>query len=86
MKRTLRSLTKKIAALATSMLLVGMVNAQVSGVVKDQTTGETIIGATVVVKGKTTGSTTDVNGKYTVNASGSDTLIYWLRYARNCSC
>ena len=78
MRKTLRNLTMKLVALSLPIFLAGMVNAQVSGTVKDKTTGETIIGATVVIKGKTTGSSTDIDGKYSVNAAGADTLV--VRY------
>ena len=36
----------------------------VSGVVKDSLTGETIIGANIVLQGTTTGTTTDINGNF----------------------
>jgi iron complex outermembrane recepter protein len=38
----------------------------VSGVVKDNNSGETIIGANVVLKGTTVGTVTDVNGNFTL--------------------
>ena len=34
------------------------------GTVLDQGTGETLIGASVVLKGTTTGATTDINGRF----------------------
>ncbi|MBX2974083.1 MAG: TonB-dependent receptor, partial [Flavobacteriales bacterium] len=36
------------------------------GTVTDQTTGETLIGASVVIKGTTTGATTDFNGRFEI--------------------
>jgi TonB-linked SusC/RagA family outer membrane protein len=48
----------------------------VKGTVKDATTGEALIGVTVVVKGTTTGQLTDLNGKFTIPVSaGQSTLI-----------
>lgn len=38
----------------------------VSGVVKDSLSGETIVGANVIIKGTTTGTVTDINGKFTL--------------------
>jgi hypothetical protein len=38
----------------------------VRGVVQDSITGETIIGANVVLKGTTTGTVTDINGKFSL--------------------
>jgi len=46
----------------------------VSGVVRDSH-NETIIGASVMVKGSTVGTITDINGKFTVNASSKSTLV-----------
>ncbi|MDY0103652.1 MAG: TonB-dependent receptor [Lentimicrobium sp.] len=39
----------------------------VRGVVQDSITGETIIGANVVLKGTTTGTVTDINGKFSLD-------------------
>ena len=39
---------------------------QVSGVVKDSISGETIIGANIVIQGTTTGTSSDVNGNFTL--------------------
>jgi TonB-linked SusC/RagA family outer membrane protein len=48
----------------------------VSGVVTGDN-GETLPGASVILKGTTTGTTTDVDGKYTLNLpDGSGTLVY----------
>jgi len=38
----------------------------VSGVIKDSLTGETIIGANVIISGTTIGATSDVNGHYSI--------------------
>ncbi|AZQ61407.1 TonB-dependent receptor [Flammeovirga pectinis] len=40
------------------------------------TVGEPLIGVTVLIKGTTTGSTTDFDGKYTLNAKSGDILVY----------
>src|SRR5450759_3441294 len=49
----------------------------VKGTVKDATTGEALIGVSVVVKGTTTGALTDVNGKFSIPvAAGQNTLIF----------
>jgi TonB-linked SusC/RagA family outer membrane protein len=50
-------------------------NKQVSGTVVDET-GEPVIGASVIVKGTTTGSATDIDGKYSFSVpTGTTTLI-----------
>ncbi|MEX8547867.1 MAG: SusC/RagA family TonB-linked outer membrane protein [Mucilaginibacter sp.] len=49
--------------------------APIKGKITDQTTGQTIIGATVKVKGTLIGAVTDVNGTFTINAPGDATLV-----------
>ncbi|WP_114940685.1 SusC/RagA family TonB-linked outer membrane protein [Mucilaginibacter endophyticus] len=49
--------------------------APIKGKIVDKTTGETIIGASVKVKGTTVGAVTDVNGSFTLNADPNATLI-----------
>jgi outer membrane receptor for ferrienterochelin and colicin len=41
-------------------------NGTISGVVTDATTGETVIGANVVIQGTTVGAATDIDGKFTI--------------------
>ncbi|MCC8199900.1 MAG: TonB-dependent receptor [Tannerellaceae bacterium] len=54
---------------------------RISGVVKDKR-GETIIGANVVVKGTTTGTITDFDGNFTIDAPANATLIVtYIGYA-----
>jgi TonB-linked SusC/RagA family outer membrane protein len=48
----------------------------ISGTVLDGTNNEPLPGANVQVKGTTRGTTTDLNGKYTVEASKGDVLVY----------
>ncbi|EAY24083.1 TonB-dependent receptor [Microscilla marina] len=49
----------------------------IRGTVTDAKTGETLIGATVVIKGTTNGAPTDIDGKYTLGelAAGKYTLL-----------
>jgi len=47
---------------------------KVSGTITDNKTNETIPGVTVVVKGTQTGSVTDLNGKYSINAPAGSTF------------
>ena len=52
----------------------------VSGIVKDAS-GETIIGANVSVKGTTTGTITDIDGKFSLNVPvGSTIKISYIGY------
>jgi len=50
---------------------------QVKGTVSDMA-GETLIGATVFVKGTSNGVTTDAGGKYQIKAKKGDVLVYSL--------
>ncbi len=50
-------------------------NAQVSGVLTDDT-GEPLIGVSVVKKGTTSGTITDVDGSYSIAATDGDVLVY----------
>jgi iron complex outermembrane receptor protein len=77
MKRFLPIKKGEMAAFVVAIFMFGMLNAQtVSGVVSDSFTGETIYGATVQIKGKPgQGTLTDLDGKYTIPALGTDVLI-----------
>jgi len=48
---------------------------RITGVVVDQVTGESIIGANVIVKGTTNGTSTDFDGKFTLEASSGAVLV-----------
>ena len=48
---------------------------QISGTVTDDT-GETLIGVNIIEKGTTNGTTTDIDGKYTLNCSTDATLLF----------
>ncbi len=55
------------------------VNAQtnnVSGVVTDAVTNETIPGVSVVIKGTSQGTITDINGNYSIGANQGDILLF----------
>jgi len=66
----------------TVLLLMGvcLVSAQqnlsVSGVVTDASDGIPMVGVSVLVKGTTNGTITDVNGKYSLNAPQGSTLVF----------
>lgn len=50
--------------------------AQVSGTVTDAANGDPLIGATVLLKGSATGTVTDFDGKYTIDAASGDVLVF----------
>src|SRR5690606_7545015 len=49
--------------------------ASVQGTVKD-VDGETLIGVSILVKGTTIGTTTDLDGNFTINAPANSTLVF----------
>jgi TonB-linked SusC/RagA family outer membrane protein len=54
----------------------------VKGVVKDPT-GEVLVGVSVSIKGTTTGTQTDVNGAFSLNANAGDVLVFtYIGYTR----
>ncbi len=57
---------KQILLLLVFLTSAGFLFAQkaLEGIITDAKTGETLIGVTVSIKGTTTGTTTDINGKY----------------------
>jgi len=53
----------------------------ITGVVKDASTGETVIGASVLVKGTTTGTVTSLDGEFSINVkAGEDIVVSSLGY------
>lgn len=61
--------------LACTPMLLSAQTRQVSGTVTSDA-GETMPGVSIVVKGTTTGTTTDIDGKYTINADSGSTLVF----------
>jgi len=65
---------KFLTTVAFMWLSVGWAWAQytVSGNVSDERTGEPLIGASIILKGTTSGAITDLDGNYMLNLPGSD--------------
>ena len=74
-----KSITKKVfLAALIAMLSLFSVSAQqrsISGTITDSSDGTTLTGASVVVKGTTTGTVTNAEGQFTIDASSDDVLI-----------
>jgi len=85
MKTTQRASLRLCALVAILLLLAPVSWAQslVRGTVTDQN-GLPLAGATIVVKGTTTGTTTDANGQFTLNLpTGGETLVFaFIGYER----
>lgn len=71
---------EKLFSLMALFLFVGMASlhaqSQISGVVADSVSGDPLPGVNVLVKGTTTGVTTDLDGKYTIDAASNSTLVF----------
>ncbi|MDH3649526.1 MAG: carboxypeptidase-like regulatory domain-containing protein, partial [Saprospiraceae bacterium] len=67
----IRSVSLLICVLASQLL-----SAQITGVVTDAATGETLIGATVIIQGTSVGTVTDIDGKYALAANQGDVLVF----------
>ncbi|WP_234406563.1 SusC/RagA family TonB-linked outer membrane protein [Prolixibacter bellariivorans] len=71
---------KKLTILFSLLISVATVFAQqritVSGTVTEAATGNPIPGVTVLVKGTTTGTVTNVDGQYTIDAAGDAVLTF----------
>ena len=64
------------ALLVLLMTLPGVAIAQVQGTVYDKNTGEPLIGVSVVVKGQTVGTMTDIDGNFNIKANAKDALVF----------
>jgi hypothetical protein len=62
--------------LLTSISLFGFSQNNISGVVTDAQSGETLIGANIIIEGTTVGTVSDINGVYSLSVkNGSYTLL-----------
>ena len=59
---------------------ISWAQSSLTGVVKDQQSGETLIGASVIIKGTTIGTTTDVNGKFVLQHNRPYPLTLQVSY------
>jgi len=75
-----KHLTKKLllflAIICFSTVTAFSQEAKVTGTVTDATDGTTLPGASVVIKGTTQGTITDINGKYKIKVAPNTTLVF----------
>ncbi len=74
----LRSQFCRFLMIFISIVLSGSAFSQektLTGKITDEATGEPLTGASVAVKGTTQGTVADVNGNYSVNVQGSETIL-----------
>ncbi|MEI8047501.1 MAG: TonB-dependent receptor [Bacteroidota bacterium] len=82
MKQSLR-INRLISAIKVFLLFISLItwtsaytqSRSITGTVTDSETKETLPGATIQIKGTTSGTTSDINGKYTVQVSGSSAVF-----------
>ena len=75
MKTILHSALSAIILLITSSVLLAQ-SQTVRGKLVDSNDGTELIGVSVIVKGTTNGTTTDINGNFALNVSQDDVLIF----------
>lgn len=63
-----------ICALIASYSVLGQ-GRIISGKITDSSDGTELIGVTILIKGTTTGTSTDINGNFSLNAKDSDVLV-----------
>lgn len=71
---------KKIYLFLSFLLLMGTISfgqeIKITGAVTDFSDGSTLPGVTVLIKGTTSGTITDINGEYSITADADDILIF----------
>lgn len=65
----------KFALLGTFMLMSSLTFAQITGKVTDASTGDPLVGATVLIEGNTTGTSTNIDGTFTLDTTPEGTLV-----------
>lgn len=79
MRNKFRIYSKRLLVAFVAFTLFSTAYAQkgmVSGKVTDASTGETLPGATVMVKGTNQGTTTDIDGNYRIDVEPNTTLVF----------
>ncbi|RXF69818.1 SusC/RagA family TonB-linked outer membrane protein [Arcticibacter tournemirensis] len=71
----IRVLVLSFLLITLASLSYGQQRKSISGTVKSASDGLPVIGASVKVKGTTRGTSTNVNGQYTISASSKETLV-----------
>ena len=76
-------MTKTLLSVCFLLFLCGAAlaqNRQVTGTIIDQETNEPIIGASVLIKGTTAGTQSDVSGRFKLNIPASGNTVLVIRY------
>ena len=76
MRKKLTICGKSIGLFFFCLTLSSSIMAQVSGTVTDAESGEPLIGASIFVKGTQTGTITDIDGSYSIDAPADGVLVF----------
>ena len=71
----LAKLFQRLGVVICLLFFAGFASAQISGTVLDSESGEPLIGASVVIKGTSSGAVTNIDGKFNVPAKAGDVLV-----------
>ena len=66
----------QVGLMAFAVLMTTALSAQISGTVTDADNGEPLIGASVLIRGTTTGTVSDLDGNFTIDAKEGDVLDF----------
>ena len=75
MEKTFLNAIRNFLLMATLIFVGTAASAQITGKVTDTTTGEALIGASVLVKGTTTGTTTGIDGSFSLNLPENQNIL-----------
>lgn len=75
-QKSLKKYFQRLQVLLVALCLLGTVAtyAQVSGTVVDESNGDPLIGASVLIQGSSTGTITDIDGNFSIAANAGDVL------------
>lgn len=74
-KQRKKKLTVCVFAVFIFMVNIGIAQRTIRGVVKEQGSDELLVGVNVVIKGTTAGTTTDIDGKYSIVVNDADSVL-----------
>jgi len=75
MKKTFFSAMRSYILTAALIFIGTLSYTQITGTITDASTGEPLIGASVIVQGTTNGTITDIDGSYSLNANIGDAIV-----------
>ena len=74
---------KQLLFLLFSVVVVAMQGRTVTGTVTQASDGDVVIGASVMVKGTQVGTTTDIDGKYSIDVKSDDAVLVFTYVGMN---